>query len=279
MSIPVRFLALCGKIPSTVYLCANDCFCIALFSTLEQAHCAFIVCDSKWVTVAFYSVSWTSTEVVYIQSCLDVTWLVACETAAISAHSVHTIQPCTTSCHFKQNHKCSVHACLAVSVTCHLHFWQNDWYLLCATAVRCGWKGYHNKLRVSTESWLWRKRFCRSCWDSNPWPFNHKSSVLTTELCLLPTSVSNGITALLPVYAHFVCNGLVISIIHSIQHTRIGCKQITGTENIEVTFNEVFNLCCEFVCSWTQPPNLFTKSLRVLALWWEIVKWSVHQLW
>ena len=33
-----------------------DRFNIALFSALEQSHCALVVCDSKQVTVAFYSV-------------------------------------------------------------------------------------------------------------------------------------------------------------------------------------------------------------------------------
>ena len=33
----------------------DDGFDIALFSGLEQTHCAFVACDSKGVTVAFYS--------------------------------------------------------------------------------------------------------------------------------------------------------------------------------------------------------------------------------
>ena len=33
---------------------------IALFSALEQTHCAFVACDSKWVTVAFDSLFWIS---------------------------------------------------------------------------------------------------------------------------------------------------------------------------------------------------------------------------
>ena len=57
------------------------------------------------------------------------------ETAAISARSVYTIQPCTMSLHIRK-----VYACLAV--TCHLRFWQNDRDLLRATA---GWNGYRNK--------------------------------------------------------------------------------------------------------------------------------------
>ena len=43
--------------------------------------------------------------------------------------------------------------------------------------------GMDTEIRVSTESWPWRRKFsCRSCRDLNPWPFNHESSTLTTEL-------------------------------------------------------------------------------------------------
>ena len=45
--------------------------------------------------------------------------------------------------HFMQSHIRKVYACLAV--TCHLHFWQNNRDLLCATAVTRGWNGYRNK--------------------------------------------------------------------------------------------------------------------------------------
>ena len=44
---------------------------------------------------------------------------------------------------FMQSHIRKVHACSAV--TCHLHFWQNDWDLLRASAVTQGWNGYRNK--------------------------------------------------------------------------------------------------------------------------------------
>ena len=61
-----------------------------------------------------------------------------------STSSVYTIQPCTRlQCHFIQSHIGRVYVCLAV--TCHLHFWQNDWDLLRATAVTWGWNGYRNK--------------------------------------------------------------------------------------------------------------------------------------
>ena len=33
-----------------------------------------------------------------------------------------------------------VHVCLGL--TCHLHFWQNDWGILSATAVTWGWNGH-----------------------------------------------------------------------------------------------------------------------------------------
>ena len=63
------------------------------------------------------------------------------------AYSVSAQVLCTpynhAPCHIMQSHTCKVYACLAV--TCHLHFWQNDRDLLCATAVTRGWNGYRNK--------------------------------------------------------------------------------------------------------------------------------------
>ena len=60
------------------------------------------------------------------------------ETAAVSAQVL-----CTpynhAPCHFMQSHIHKVYACL--TVTCHLHFWQNDRDLLRATAVTRGWNG------------------------------------------------------------------------------------------------------------------------------------------
>ena len=65
------------------------------------------------------------------------------ETAAVSAHVL-----CTpynhAPCHFMQSHIRKVYACLA-TVTCHLHFWQNDRDLLRATAVTRGRNGYRHK--------------------------------------------------------------------------------------------------------------------------------------
>ena len=69
---------------------AVDHFYIALFSTLEQTQCTLVACDSKRAAVAFYGVFWTSTDVVDLQCCLVVIWLVPRETAAILAQVLCT---------------------------------------------------------------------------------------------------------------------------------------------------------------------------------------------
>ena len=68
-----------------------------------------------------------------------------------------------------------VYTCLRV--TCHLHFWQNDWGLLLATAVTRGW----NRCRIKSQQ-AKRRRFSHSCWDSNLQPFDRESGVLTNKL-------------------------------------------------------------------------------------------------
>ena len=58
------------------------------------------------------------------------------------------------------------------SFTCH---WGNR-----------GWNGH--RIRISTQSWLWRRKFShRSCQDSNSLPFDHKSHALTNKLSRLST--------------------------------------------------------------------------------------------
>ena len=47
-------------------------------------------------------------------------------------------------CHFMQSHVRKVYA--YVAVTCHLHFWQNDWgVFLRATTVTLWWNEHQNK--------------------------------------------------------------------------------------------------------------------------------------
>ena len=117
---------------------------IALFSALEQTHCAHVARDSKWVTVAFYCAyycpwKWCTGSALWL---LHGRCHVKC--CRLGASSLCTIQPCTSlQCHFIESHIGRVYVCLGV--TCHLHFWQNDRDLLCATAVTRGWNGYRNK--------------------------------------------------------------------------------------------------------------------------------------
>ena len=66
-----------------------------------------------------------------------------------------TIQACISlQCHFIRIHIHGVHVGLAV--TYHLRFWQNGQDLLLATAVRR--VRTDTEMRVSTESWPWRKK-------------------------------------------------------------------------------------------------------------------------
>ena len=72
-----------------------------------------------------------------------------------------------------------MHACLGV--TYHLPFLADDRSLLRATAVTRGWSGH--RIRVSTQSYLWRRKFSRrSCRDSNSQPFDHESGALMNKL-------------------------------------------------------------------------------------------------
>ena len=112
---------------SSLIVAVVDRFSVALFSTLQQTHCALASCDCRWVTgflkhVFEYPPKWCTYSAVWLLhgwSC--------CHLGAFCVH--HT----TMSCHFMQSRIRRVLACLAV--TCQLHFGQNDQNLLCATAV------------------------------------------------------------------------------------------------------------------------------------------------
>ena len=67
-----------------------DCSYLALFSALDQTHCALVVCGSKWVTIFFYStflnIHWHG-----VLAAIFCCYMAgACKTAAISAHSLCT---------------------------------------------------------------------------------------------------------------------------------------------------------------------------------------------
>ena len=128
-------------------------------------------------------------------------WLVPHVTAAVSAHVL-----CTpynhTPCHFMQSHIRKLHAYLAV--TCHLHFWQTDWGLLCATVVTRGWK--NTEIRVTWTSLnnstkcqtmpIQRpsgQRHCKWCNRQKAYLSVHFTSTIkrqTTQIRHLNTSVS-----------------------------------------------------------------------------------------
>ena len=163
-----------------IWLMTDDCLYSAIFRSRADSLRSQVILH-EWL--AFYSAFLN----IYRSGVLTaLAWLVPHEAAAVSAQVL-----CTpyihAPCHFMQSHTRKVHACLAV--TCHLHFWQNDRNLLRATAVTRG-GGTDTEIRVSTESWPWRRKFSRrSCRDSNPRPFDHESGALTTELSPPPMSL------------------------------------------------------------------------------------------
>ena len=112
------------------------CFYTALFSALEQTHCArmwFYMSD-----LLFIARFWISTEVVYLQR-----WHGWCHMKLLPSRRFLCTPYNHAPYHFMQSHIRKVYACLAV--TCPLHFWQSDLDFLRATAVTRGWNGYRNK--------------------------------------------------------------------------------------------------------------------------------------
>ena len=91
--------------------------------------------SNLWVTITFYRALWILTEAVaFLQRYLVVIWFVPTGNfRRFAARSVCKILYTSLQCRFMQSHILRGHAYLAV--TCHLHFWQNDWDLLSASAV------------------------------------------------------------------------------------------------------------------------------------------------
>ena len=88
--------------------------------------------------LAFYSAFLADPPVVYLQR-----WHGWCHMKLLPSRRVLCTPNNHAPCHFMQSHIRKVYACL--SVTCHLHFWQNDRDFLRATVVTRGWNGYRNK--------------------------------------------------------------------------------------------------------------------------------------
>ena len=88
-------------------------------------------------------------------------------------------------CHFMQSHIRKVYACLAVIG--HLHFWQKDRDLLCATAVTRWWNGYRNK--IQHRKFTMKKKILRPLLEGiEPSPF--QSLVGRSNHCAIPVSLS-----------------------------------------------------------------------------------------
>ena len=103
-------------------------------------------------------------------------------------------------CHFMQSHIRKVHACL--TVTCYMHFWQNDRDVLRATAVTRGWNGYRNKSQHRKLT-LEKKILPPFLQGLETRSFSHESGALTTELSPLPVHNSYVVLTRITASAYF----------------------------------------------------------------------------
>ena len=117
------------------------------------------------------------------------TWNCCC----VSVFFVHHVPHLVTLC--KARHVEFV--CLAV--TCHLHFWQNDWDLLDAPAVARGWSRYqnnsqHRKLSMEKKTlppllqgseqatfWSWVRHSNHWATPPTPIPVGHWTGLTTSN--------------------------------------------------------------------------------------------------
>ena len=119
---------------------------------------------------------WISTEVVYLQR-----WHGWCYVKLLLSQRILCTPYSHAPCHFMQSHICIIHKVhVYLAVTCHLHFWQNDWGLLRVTAVKWGWNGYwsksqHRKLTLEKKILMLLLQgfepttFQSQVWRSNLW--------------------------------------------------------------------------------------------------------------
>ena len=90
----------------------------------------------------------------------------------------HTTMYQFTVCHFIRSHIRRLHVCL--TVTCHLHFWQNNRDLLRASAVTG--VATDTKIEVCTESLLRRRKVPRRWPGNESVIFRQRVRHSTTEL-------------------------------------------------------------------------------------------------
>ena len=126
--------------------------------------CALVVCDSEWVTAALHSAFWSGHSAVWSLHY----W---CHwNCCLGASSVYIIQPCTSlQCRVIRSY---IHIITGLCVfSCNLppaFLAERSGYFTCSC-------GNDFKIRVSIESWPWRRSSCR---DSNPRTLDHESVVL-----------------------------------------------------------------------------------------------------
>ena len=145
----------------------------------------------------------------------------------------------------------SPYVCL--SVTCHLHFWQNDWGLLHATAVTQGWNGHW--IRVSTQSWLWRRKFFhRFCQNSNLQPFDHEKNqaffghfnqqaILAAYVCS-PNNTDTCTTLV------GVCSALIAIYAAHCLHILLGTDKYMFSSDRCVFYTDKFTVTCSTLMQW-----------------------------
>ena len=148
---------------------------------LYPCHVWFWMSDCSFFMAHSECLHWSGAPtVLFCRYMAGATWNSCCLTGC----SVYTKQPCTMSRHFMQSRiPRVVHVCLAV--TSHVHFWQNDWILLCATVVtrgrnRYGHKSQHRKLTLE------KKIFLPLLLGFKPTTFRSWVWCSTTELFPLP---------------------------------------------------------------------------------------------
>ena len=149
--------------------------------------------------------------------------------------------------HFIWSHIRRMYVCLPVSY--HLHFGQNDWDLLCATAVRQGWNGYqisqHRKLTLENKIILpgikpltfWSWALC-----STPEPSLTQPSWWLDFNILSCTGPTEDDQTPLQVDAHFKIHLICINSLKSVHKTNLH----TNTEQNHTHFRRVspFNIPC-----------------------------------
>ena len=152
--------------------------------SLRSCHTIMVLNEAVSFHSAFFNIHSSGVLTALFDCCMaGATW----NCCRLGARVVYTVQPRTSlQCLVIQSLIGRVHVCLAI--TCHLHFWQNDWDLLCAISVKLGWNGYWSK-RQHRKLTLEKKISRHSCGYLNLRPFDHEPGALQLNYsCAVSTS-------------------------------------------------------------------------------------------